>query len=593
MGAPLAHLNETEIAASHQPTPPSYYWSDIMDPQGERRYPGLMAVHVLSMGLAFFGALPAGIALRSVKSAWHPVTVILFYTFATIGVGASMLYRKLTPDMYEGERHSSQGYGWLFFAAALSAVDTLAILLRAWHYVVALRRGEESFGIKSAWKTVILGRDEPGVHLTSEYTNLVAEDELEAAELKTRDIESEDSESETLHERRNQPMQPIRTIFDARDSDHEETAQWANSVPRHARQPSYPQSAASERTLFGPRSPRDSDDTLHVPGPWYASENRAWLMQKIGRAAFGTSERVLVFAGFMQVLTGIVTYTGGCRQNWINGCLAHLIKGGIFWCYGLVTFARYLGSFSELGWAWNRVPSGNYPSAEFVESLVVFVYGITNTWMERFGAHPGDPYTTKQVQHISIAVMFWFAGLIGMGIESKRIRRWLAAGSTAAMGINRGQEAVAEPPSYAASFNPFPALCIGITGAAMAAHAQTYLFQVQIHMLWGNLLTGFAVLRCLTYFFVWLSPPRSILPSRPPTEALASFLLACGGLMFMFSTEEVTIAAMRQGHDDMMMFLNVGVAITCLAFCWVLSVVALKGWLKSRTHAAVKFHASA
>jgi len=517
--------------------------------------------------------------------------VILFYTFTTIGVGASMLYRKLTPDMYEGERHSSQGYGWLFFAAALSVVDTLAIILRAWHYFVAIRRGEERFSIKSSWNTVILGRDEPSVHLSTEYTNLVAEDELEAAELKTRDIESEDSEAETLHERRNQSMQPIRTIFDAQE--HEETAQWANNVTRHARQPSYPQSAASERTLFGPRSPRDSDDTLHVLRPWYATENRAWLLKKIGRAAFGTSERVLVFAGFMQFLTGIVTYTGGCRQNWVNGCLAHLIKGGIFWCYGLVTFARYLGSFSELGWAWNRAPSGNYPSAEFVESAVIFVYGITNTWMERFGAHPGDPYTTKQVQHISIAVMFWFAGLVGMGIESKRIRRWLAAGSTAAIGMTRGQEAVAEPPSYAASFNPFPALCIGITGAAMSAHAQTYLFQVQIHMLWGYLLTGFAVLRCLTYFFVWLGPPRSILPSRPPTEALASFLLACGGLMFMFSTEEVTIAAMRQGHDDMMMFLNVGVAMTCLAFCWVLSIVALKGWLKSRTHDAVQFHASA
>ncbi|KZT65982.1 hypothetical protein DAEQUDRAFT_656073, partial [Daedalea quercina L-15889] len=563
--APLLELNETEVATTHQPTPPSYYWSDIMDTQGDRRYPGLMAVHVLSMGFAFFGALPAGIALRSVKSAWHPVTVILFYAFPTIGVGASMLYRKLTPDLYEGERHSSQGYGWLVFAAVLSIVDGLTIILRAWHYIVAIRRGEERFSIKSAWTTIVRGRDELGVHLSSEYTNLVAEDELEAAELKTREID-----------------------------DHEETAQWANSVPRHARQPSYPQSAASERTLFGPHSPRDSDDTLHVPGPWYAKDNRAWFVKKVGRAAFGTSERVLVFAGFMQVLTGIVTYTGGCRQNWINGCLAHLIKGGIFWCYGLVTFARYLGSFSELGWAWNRAPkSRKYPSAEFVESSVVFVYGATQTWMERFGAQPGDPYTTKQVQHISIAVMFWFAGLVGMGIESKRVRRWLAAGSTAAMGVARGSEAVAEPPSYQGSFNPFPALCIGITGAAMAAHAQTYLFQVQIHMLWGNLLSGFAVLRCLTYFFLWLSPPRSILPSRPPTEALASFLLACGGLMFMFSTEEVTIAAMRQGHDDVMMFLNVGVAITCLAFCWVLSIVAFKGWLKSRTHGAVKFHASA
>lgn len=72
---------------------------------------------------------------------------------------------------------------------------------------------------------------------------------------------------------------------------------------------------------------------------------------------------------------------------------------------------------------------------------------------------------------------------------------------------------------------------------------------MQIHALWGYLLSAFAVLRCLTYFFLWLGPPRSILPSRPPTEALASFFLTCGGLVFMFSDEEVTIAAMRKGSD--------------------------------------------
>ena len=84
--------------------------------------------------------------------------------------------------------------------------------------------------------------------------------------------------------------------------------------------------------------------------------------------------------------------------------LHSISEGGIFWCYGLVTFARFLGSFSELGWAWNRAPIGKNVSAEFVESLVIFTYGITNTWMERFGAHPGDPFTTKQIQHIGIAV---------------------------------------------------------------------------------------------------------------------------------------------------------------------------------------------
>lgn len=43
---------------------------------------------------------------------------------------------------------------------------------------------------------------------------------------------------------------------------------------------------------------------------------------------------------------------------------------------------------------------------------------------------------------------------------------------------------------------------------------------------------------------------------------------------------------------DVMMVLNVAVAITCFAFCWTMLVVGFKGWLKSRTHAAVSFHPS-
>lgn len=54
------------------------------------------------------------------------------------------------------------------------------------------------------------------------------------------------------------------------------------------------------------------------------------------------------------------------------------------------------------------------------------------------------------------------------------------AGSTiAALPPSASREAIAEPPSYIASFNPFPALVIGVTGAAMSAHAQAYVFQVR------------------------------------------------------------------------------------------------------------------
>ena len=117
-------------------------------------------------------------------------------------------------------------------------------------------------------------------------------------------------------------------------------------------------------------------------------------------------------------------------------------------------------------------------------------------------------------------------------------------------------------------------------------------------------------MRCLTYCLLWIAPPRSEAPSRPPTEALASFFLTSGGLLFILSTEEITFAAMRSGRDgtlieydgkqfltfnlsvDVMMFLNVAVAIVCFTFCWVLSIVAFKAWLKKKASHSVLYRGS-
>ncbi|KAJ2930209.1 hypothetical protein H1R20_g6871, partial [Candolleomyces eurysporus] len=563
-GTVLAELNETEILMWHQPTPPSYYtidWEGEGDPN-ETRHPSLMMAHIVFMSLAFFGSLPIGIVLRSVKHPAHGAAMISFYGFSALGVSSSMLYNKMTPNMYDGSVHGKHGYFVLVLALCLSAVDIVAGFTRL---VSFIRSANKS--IKVFWQYVILNQSTDAHSQGPEYAGLIAEDPEEYEIAKLGVPHSDDS-----------PDSP------------DETEQWANEVHRHHNRHS---SIVSDRTLFGNPTRSHSSDTLNETAKQNSRTAGGWAVY-IGQAVFAVLERSLVIAGFGMVLTGIVVYTGGCRQSWVNGCLAHLIKGGIFWCYGLLTFARFLGSYAELGWAWNRAPKGSKYTAEFTESFVIFLYGVTNTWMERFGASPGDPYTTKQVQHISIAVMFWFAGLVGMGIESKRVRRWLASSTFESFSnpTDMPPEAITEPPSYLASFNPFPALVIGVTGAAMAAHYQRYLFQVQIHSLWGNMLVAFSVLRCLTYFFLWLGPPKSILPSRPPTEALGSFFLACGGIVFMFSTEEVTIAAMRRGRDDVMMFLNVAVAITCLAFCWTLCMVALKGWLKSRTHSNVTYRSS-
>jgi len=190
-------------------------------------------------------------------------------------------------------------------------------------------------------------------------------------------------------------------------------------------------------------------------------------------------------------------------------------------------------------------------------------------------------------QKDELIVRFWFAGLSGILLESKTVRRILAT-------VNGRSGDVAEPPSYAFSFNPLPALVIAVvcrlslrvgielisqTGLAMAAHHQNYVFQVEIHKLWGILLAGGSMFRFITYFFLWLRPPtESTLPSRPPSELLTSFGYAAGGIVFMLSNEEIAFAAMRAGYDDMMAFLNFTVALTSLIFCWAVVVMAIKGW---------------
>lgn len=327
-------------------------------------------------------------------------------------------------------------------------------------------------------------------------------------------------------------------------------------------------------------------------------QNKIFRVLKILHVVVARSIPIISFAA---AYTGLAVYTGSCRGAYSNACMAHGIKGGIFFWYGLLSFSRYLGAYADLGWAWNRQPTAGKShkqstavSAEWVECFVIFFYGATNTWMERFGAKKGDPYTVKQVQHISIAIMFWFAGLMGLILETKSFRNLLAlpvalkqhsvntlASSSSHHDNNLTcEEAVAlpaKPPSYNFSFNPFPALVIGVTGVAMAAHHQDYLYEVSIHSLWGNLLAGFSFFRIMTYFFLWLRPPTSsILPSRPPTEALASFSLTCGGLVFMLSSEEVSFAAMRNGFGDMMMILNVTVAIVSLLFCGIAALLIMK-----------------
>lgn len=117
-GAPLLHLNETEVTLYHAPTPPSYYTLDWEDEGHENQHGGLIILHAILMIAAFFVALPIsayycsvdeayllndfyiGISLRSVKHAAHGLSMISFYVLIILGCATTGLYRKQTPNMY-------------------------------------------------------------------------------------------------------------------------------------------------------------------------------------------------------------------------------------------------------------------------------------------------------------------------------------------------------------------------------------------------------------------------------------------------------------------------------------------------------------
>ncbi|KAF7352907.1 putative membrane protein C3B8.06 [Mycena venus] len=170
--APLLELNETEVTLHHEPTPPSYYTIDWDDPeQAEARHPALIITHAVFMGLAFFLFLPLGITMRSLKHAWHGVAVFGFYASVILACAASSVYRKLTPDMYLGEKHSQHGYAVLVVALALTLIDTLGALRRLVTFFCSAKHYTFK-GIAQA----LLGHEDSVKRSGPEYIGLITEE---------------------------------------------------------------------------------------------------------------------------------------------------------------------------------------------------------------------------------------------------------------------------------------------------------------------------------------------------------------------------------------------------------------------------------
>lgn len=510
---------------------------------------GLMLAHVVLMLAAWFFVLPIAVMLSVARSRLTPLIQLGFLTLNLLGLLLGLIYNKETPDLYEENLHHK--LGWAI---------TLILLFQ---FLVGLLR----FPINEKANTEADNNERVSfMPISTDHMNGYQQMHPESDASMHR--YSHDSGHGTEYDSR-----ASNSLSEPHEEKDEETQDYSQQL-----RDKYAISAENRKWLgFAAADRALSSAHQLVPN---------WLMKMMSVFYDAVDISILVI-GFILILTGFITYAGIFKGSNIFNGLAHSVKGGIFFWYGLLTLGRWMGCFAECGWAWNiRPPAGmvstrkaRMPSAEFVESFVIFLYGSTNVFLEHLAAW-GDTWTAEDLEHVSISVMFLGGGLCGMLIESRKVRDLLNA-SLARWSAGQDQypfkEQCTPPKTYSFSMNPMPGLIILLLGLMMSSHHQHSMISTMVHKQWGSLFVGFAFARGVTYILMYVSPPSSYLPSRPPSEIISSFCLIAGGLIFIASNKD-TVAAMERYDVNAMFVFTVTMGWTAFLMAWQIIVLAIKGW---------------
>ncbi|KAI0394475.1 hypothetical protein F5Y17DRAFT_253735 [Xylariaceae sp. FL0594] len=516
-------------------------------------------VHIAIMAIGWVFMLPAAVMLSIARSRYTLAAQCVFLLANAIGVLVGIGYNASTPDLYPNNAHHKLGWVVTWVVGAQVLVGLVGRVAGVMSSAVHAGHGKEE---EQAFMPI-------------------------------------SSETMAEHHRLDQQLFPS-SYRQSNDSGH---GTESNTESLRSGSLSTMVGLESPIELGEPRAhygdDDDDDDSVPFkPAGMGVPTKRQYLIarmaSKISRRAWSvlTSgydlvDRTILLLGYITLCTGVITYARFFEGHEIFSGLAHWIKGGVFFWYGVLTLGRWSGSFGELGWAWNVRPKRSSqkwrPTAEFVEGALIFTYGATNIFLEHLGS-TDDTFSAEDLEHISITVLFIGGGLLAMLVESTRIRELLnTTTSVAALSLpdhvySEEERAVLdEPEQYEFSINPIPALVILLLGIMMSSHTQQSMISSMVHKQWGNLLTGASFARGFTYVLLYLKPPRSVYPSRPPTELLTAFGLIAGGIIFMASSGD-TISGMVHYGLDAMFFYTVTLGFVGLLMAWIVLLLAFKGW---------------
>jgi hypothetical protein len=230
--------------------------------------------------------------------------------------------------------------------------------------------------------------------------------------------------------------------------------------------------------------------------------------------AHGLVGKVLPVAAWVQMLFGGIAALGFCHDDHLGQCAAHFIMGSAFIGYGILLTILLL-----VGQAWLR-RTGR--SQEFFDSLIIAAWGCVNTFTEH---RWGTAWVHNDIQHTTMGVIWWCAGLLGMWLSRRRDGR--------------------------AKRNLIPGFTILLTGYAMSSHPQHLKISAMTHSVFGYTLMGAGLTRMIEIAFVLRDKPSLDESGNDPNsfQHLPPFLLYAAGFLFMGATEEQMALLDESGVD--------------------------------------------
>jgi hypothetical protein len=523
-------------------------------------YAAWMYAHLALMIVGWVVVLPPALMLSVARSRYHLPAQLLFHAVNALGLFTGFVYNHSTPDLYVTNSHHP--VGWI--VTALTVTWTILSLTTACAPKVKRRELEVS--------PKTFDQDNPEDGDIQQYLDSPTSYRF-----------SRDSGNFSAGSRANSSDSIFGKPSSSPSDDEQESGDWERS-------------GDTEKSGF--LGGRNEHDNVIARVIRLVSSQRMLSFVRFGQVFL---EKVMLLLGFLAITTGFVVYGGLFQKREIFSGLAHFVKGGIFFWYGLLTLGRWMGAFADYGWAWNIRPEhplvsrwkSRIPSAEFTESFVIWLYGASNVFLEHLN-NWGGKWSPQDFEHVSITILFFGGGLFGMMIESRAWREltsapaWLQKEKDINEDNISGFRVVSEPLShsdqrwqrpstYDIPLNPMPALTIMFLGMMMSGHHQSSMVSTMMHAQWGMLFTGFAVSRAVTYLMLYIKPPTSHYPSRPPSELVAAFCLTAGGILFMNSAHDSVAAIEANGLDAMTIF-TLTIGLTGILLAWELVCFVTKGW---------------